>query len=318
MIRLPIRCGWIITANNPVFSSEIARRTIRIRLDAKVDRPWTRDPKTFRHPDLLGWAKENRGMLIWAVLTMAEAWIVEGCPAPEGLPTLGMFEDWIRVIGGILQVAGIPGFLGNLDEFYEESDAESTTLRTFIHMWWEEYGQNEVGVSELYNLIEKNDFPFDLGRGKTDRSQRTHLGMFLCTLRDRQFDNYRVVRGRQRKRAQQWKLIPTHIQPVETNGWFTQVHPQVQPQKVTSDKALVKVDEPFEPFSHPNGYKSSQDNHSKQQYKKGEGFGSPGSQLDCQNSLNNQQKQPVVQDERKGEPIKEGSSAEEEWEEGWI
>jgi hypothetical protein len=30
---------------------------------------------------------------------------------------LGMFERWAKVLGGILDVALIPGFLGNLDDF---------------------------------------------------------------------------------------------------------------------------------------------------------------------------------------------------------
>jgi putative DNA primase/helicase len=39
MARLPIRCLWIATGNNPEFSNEMARRLVRIRLDANVERP---------------------------------------------------------------------------------------------------------------------------------------------------------------------------------------------------------------------------------------------------------------------------------------
>ena len=42
MARLPIRCVWIATGNNPEFSNEMARRLVRIRLDANVERPWQR------------------------------------------------------------------------------------------------------------------------------------------------------------------------------------------------------------------------------------------------------------------------------------
>jgi putative DNA primase/helicase len=37
-IRLPNQSVWIVTGNNPSFSHEIARRSIRIRLDARMDR----------------------------------------------------------------------------------------------------------------------------------------------------------------------------------------------------------------------------------------------------------------------------------------
>src|SRR5262249_5406044 len=36
----PVKCVWVTTANNPMMSTEIARRSIRIRLDRKVDKPW--------------------------------------------------------------------------------------------------------------------------------------------------------------------------------------------------------------------------------------------------------------------------------------
>jgi hypothetical protein len=50
---------------------------------------------------------------------------------------LGEFEGWARVLGGVLDVAGIPGFLGNLTEFYELSDAEGAEIRGFLQAWWE-------------------------------------------------------------------------------------------------------------------------------------------------------------------------------------
>ncbi len=38
-VRRPARCAWVVTANNPAVSTEIARRSIRIRLDPRRDRP---------------------------------------------------------------------------------------------------------------------------------------------------------------------------------------------------------------------------------------------------------------------------------------
>ena len=62
MARLPIRCLWIATGNNPEFSNEMARRLVRIRLDANVERPWQRSG--FRHPDLMTWVRANRARLV--------------------------------------------------------------------------------------------------------------------------------------------------------------------------------------------------------------------------------------------------------------
>ncbi|GAG17382.1 unnamed protein product, partial [marine sediment metagenome] len=100
-VKIPIRCCWMATGNNPAVSSEIARRTVRVRLDAKIDRPWERT--SFRHPNLHGWVQENRSQLVWAALVLIQAWIDQG--KPEGDTILGGYEAWARVLGGILAVA---------------------------------------------------------------------------------------------------------------------------------------------------------------------------------------------------------------------
>ena len=107
MARLPIRCIWIATGNNPEFSNEIARRLVRIRLDANVERPSQRSG--FRHPRLIAWVRANRARLVAACLTLCQAWIAAG--RPKGGRVVGSFESWSEVMGGVLEVAGIEGFL---------------------------------------------------------------------------------------------------------------------------------------------------------------------------------------------------------------
>ena len=117
-VRLPVRCAWVATANNPVLSDEIQRRTVRIRLDPGVEKSWER--KDFKHSDLRKWARKNRAELVGVVLTLAQGWIVAG--QPPGEQRLGSFESWTAVIGGILDIAEIPGFLENRQELYATAD----------------------------------------------------------------------------------------------------------------------------------------------------------------------------------------------------
>ncbi len=182
MVRARPRCGWVATGNNPALSAEIARRTVRIRLDAKIDRPWLRTG--FKHPDLIAWATAHRGDLIWAVLTLVRAWLAAG--RPEGATVLGEFEAWARVMGGILTVAGIKGFLENLAEFYEQADAEGAETRQLLWAWWQKYRDAEIGVNELFELAMSDDVGLDLP-AKTERGQRTQLGQRLRGLRDRRY-----------------------------------------------------------------------------------------------------------------------------------
>ena len=133
MVRLPIRCLWVATGNNPEFSNEMARRLVRIRLDARHDQPWRRSG--FRHPNLMAWVRANRGRLVAACLTLCRAWVAAGMP--RGTTIVGSFECWSSVMGGVLAVAEVPGFLGNVDEMLEAADAEGAIWRAFVARWWE-------------------------------------------------------------------------------------------------------------------------------------------------------------------------------------
>ncbi|MBW6503262.1 hypothetical protein K0B90_03150 [bacterium] len=204
MLTMSVRCAWITTANNPTMSTEIARRSIRIRLDPKMDRPWQR--ANFLHPDLRAYAADNRGNLIWACLVMIRAWINSGRPRPSVRP-LGSYESWSHVIGGVLEHANVGGFLGNLEEFYEVADSEGHEWRVFTAAWWAKHYDQEVGVSELYDIAVATD-TLDLGKtGKgTERSQRIVLGKKLVKKRDRVVGDYRILPVGEGVRAAKWRL----------------------------------------------------------------------------------------------------------------
>jgi hypothetical protein len=205
MARLPIRCTWIATGNNPSFSSEMARRLVRIRLDARIDQPWRRDG--FRHPDLMGWVRSNRGRLVAACLTLCQGWIAAG--RPRGRRSIGSYENWAQTLGGILETAGIDGFLGNLNEALEAADGEGGAWRTFVQAWWDRFGTADVGVADLFDLAVRADPAIDIGEG-SERSQRTRFGKLLPKLRDRVFKlpyrRVRIARGERSHQARQWCL----------------------------------------------------------------------------------------------------------------
>ncbi len=205
MARLPIRCVWIATGNNPEFSNEMARRLVRIRLDAHVERPWQRG--SFRHPDLMTWVRANRAKLVSACLILCQAWIAAG--RPRGQKTIGSYENWAGVIGGILETAAIEGFLGNLEEMMAASDSEGAAWHTFVTGWWFRYGTAEVKAADLHPIAITSEPPLSLGSG-SDQSQRTRLGKSLAKMRDRVFAvadrHLRLEAAGLSHQAMQWRL----------------------------------------------------------------------------------------------------------------
>jgi hypothetical protein len=128
-VTLPVRTIFTVTGNNLVLGGDLPRRCYWIRVDAQLSEPW-RD-RTFKHPKLTAWVLDNRGQLLSAILTLARAWSVAGQPS-AAIPVLGSFEEWCRIIGGILDFAGIEGFLANLDELYKQSDPFMAAWEAFL------------------------------------------------------------------------------------------------------------------------------------------------------------------------------------------
>ena len=155
----------------------------------------------------MGWVRANRGKLVAACLTLCQAWVAAG--RPRGTRSIGSFEDWAQTVGGVLDVAGVEGFLGNIDEMMEASDTEGAAWRGFVQSWWERWGTVEVGVASLFDLAVHAEPPIDVG-DRSERSQRTCFGKLMLRMRDRVFQlPYRKVRieaGGIVHQARQWRL----------------------------------------------------------------------------------------------------------------
>jgi hypothetical protein len=131
---------------------------------------------------------------------LIRAWIAEGCPA--GTAVLGMFEKWSRMMGGILDVAGIPGFLQNRLETYTEADAEGVAWRTFVESWWAAYSGKLVSVAALLPCAGE----LDLGDGH-ERSRRIRLGKRLASMRNRRFSGLVILDAGTRQGSRMWQLL---------------------------------------------------------------------------------------------------------------
>jgi hypothetical protein len=213
VVTVPQHATWIATGNNIQLRGDLPRRCYWIRLDAREARPWQR--QGFKHPDLLDWVSKNRGRLIHALLTVARAWFAGGKPKATDLPRLGSFEAWTETVGGMVKVAGIPGFLGNLAALYDKADEGNAEWEGFLLAWWEEVEGQPVTVAELVKLIKEKDklrsaLPPDLAEAldKSEGSVSRKLGNALAKRAGTRYgeDALHVVRAGEFRRAVRWQL----------------------------------------------------------------------------------------------------------------
>ena len=125
--------------------------------DAKVPRPWERDPKHFEHPDLKDWTRENRAPILSALLTIGRCWFAQGKPVPDDAPSLGSFESWSRTLGGVLHAAGVEGFLANSGQLYERATEDTGSWEAFLDAWHTAYGAERVAARRIAEDLYKED-----------------------------------------------------------------------------------------------------------------------------------------------------------------
>ena len=178
--RYPMRCVWAVTCNNITGTREQLRRCVWIRLDAKTEHPETR--QNFQHPDIIQWLRDNRASVVSAVITLVNAWIEKGQPQYVGGRSMGSFDAWVRVIGGILETVGEFNFLANQSLLSEAADTESSTLGAFVNQWWAKHRDRPVKANQLLEIA-RQFYEDKLGTG-TDASQAIRLGRHLGTYRD--------------------------------------------------------------------------------------------------------------------------------------
>lgn len=220
----PNRSVWIANGNNLKIGTDLPRRTFWCKIDAKEANPWEREG--FTHNDVVEWAFENRGKIVSAVLTIIRSWIFTGSPdwkREDGVKLLGGFESWCNVIGGILDHAGIKGFLKNQSAMYEAGDTDTPIWDTFFTKWHDLYGEEKVTISEICVMLDSDstepasedtllsvlpesiaDIPI-----KTQKF-KVHLGIGISRNEKRVFPSGLMVqKAGEKKRAVKWQVINT-------------------------------------------------------------------------------------------------------------
>jgi hypothetical protein len=215
MAEFPNQVTWISLGNNVQVKGDITRRVYRVALRPTYANPQDRPASSFRHPgqsglDLGSWTRKHRRDLLTAILTLARAWFAQGCPPPARGSSFGSFEAWERVAGGIVEVAGLPGFLNNLTVWRSESDFDSQYWMNHLTWLVDQFGDHPFRTAEVKAkaLTDPGDFqgppriddPTDKGFGKA-------LGEAYSRVRGRRYNGWYIDRvGAVHGNVSQWQV----------------------------------------------------------------------------------------------------------------
>jgi hypothetical protein len=187
-VDLPLNFIWLGTSNNAVLTGDIVNRTLHIRMESNEEHPERRSG--FRHPDLLGYAKEHRRELVVAALSLPAGYIAAGRPDMHLAPW-GGFDGWSDLIRSAVVWAGLPDPRETADELAEQADEETTALRELIDAWIELGGPSTV--SDAIIKADTGEAPMlaTILADLRQEDRRRALGTMLRAFRGRVLGGYK-------------------------------------------------------------------------------------------------------------------------------
>lgn len=237
--RFPIRTIWAMTGNNVELSQELARRSVWIRLDSSLEKPW--EKTGFKHNNLMNWVRDNRDSLATSAIVLIQAWVNAGMPNFKGRAK-GSYESWANVIGGILQTVGIDGFLDNENELYETVISDADLMKDWVLAWWnkqEELRKGEekatgqpcekypLSSKKLFKLASFADDPTenklggwenllgDMLTAPKEHGRTTQLGRILNGHRDKVVAGCKICYDKTQDGSKYWRLEPAQVEPTQ-------------------------------------------------------------------------------------------------------
>lgn len=210
-LRIPNRVTFAALGNNVRVEGDIARRAYRIRIRPLMDRPEDRDYRAFRHPDIKGWTDEHRAELLSAVLVLVRSWVVAG--RPEGRSDMGSFERWSKTVGGILEHAGIEGFLEGTREWARQSNTSGDDWDEHLGWLARKFAGRPFRTSEAAVELSREGLdaplpgPRHLAAPEGTAVYSKALGEFYRGKVDRRFGHLELVAATMKDGYKRWEII---------------------------------------------------------------------------------------------------------------
>lgn len=215
-VSYPNRLTVCALGNNIEVQGDMPRRTILVRLASPLSRPELR--QDFRHGDLRGWVTEHRPALLGALLTMLRSWSAAG--APQSTKRLGSFDAWAQMIGGVLEHAGVDGFLANADEMRERAATDDVDMAAHLAELEHHFGEFEFTSGDAARLL--LDGAIETWPPKVNDEGRKlprQLGYAYRKASARWYGDRRIERtGETRTHAASWMIRNRTASPLQNAG----------------------------------------------------------------------------------------------------
>jgi hypothetical protein len=153
----------------------------------------------------------------WIATPFSWSWFAAGRPKAKS-PVLGSYEGWSTILGGVLEHAGVAGFLGNLGSLYQFADEEAAHWEEFLDTLAGQYGSKPFTTGELVSGLEGDptlvatlpeELADDWSKRHTGGSFARRLGKALSRREGRCFgpEEIRIEKAGEARNVQKWRMV---------------------------------------------------------------------------------------------------------------
>jgi hypothetical protein len=211
----------LVNGNNIRVVDDLARRFLRIHLDARCESPHKR---AFKRPHLIAQAQRERAEILSDVYTIVAAY--EAAGSPVVLSPLASFERWVSLVAAPLVWLGRSNAIGSQKKI-ESDDEKRVGLAGVMEAWDALFGERAVTVGEVLEdsfdgvetekrrVLKEGLQEFAGERGTTGVSNK-RLGKWLSAVKgrvlsERAFEEAGVSAGYKRWRLRRTKKEPSWL-----------------------------------------------------------------------------------------------------------
>lgn len=202
-LELPNRMLSMALGNNVIVPGDMARRVFPIRLEWPEGSPETRSG--FAHDDLVQYVLDHRRELVEAALTMIRAYFDRGCPVAEMPFRFGSFEAWQRLVGGVLAVSGVEGFLSNTIQDRASANTDDAAWSDFFAWIVDTFGNRTFLARDCTDaMMTDPDAPWPPDFSLEGTSSSKSLGKLLAKFKGRPHGHFRLLEAGVHKNNKLW------------------------------------------------------------------------------------------------------------------
>jgi hypothetical protein len=180
---------------------DLANRSRFIKLFLDIE---DANSRIFENPDLHGWLKNNRNLILSSLYCLVRNWITTGMRS--GTIPFASFPEWAKICGGVMESAGFGNpCIQDKDTTGIAVDEETTEMKNMFEVCYEEKPEEWIKKQEIVEIIKKEGDMF----GYIDwdnKSDQIKFGTKVIKYVGRILSNIKLIAKDTSNRASRWEF----------------------------------------------------------------------------------------------------------------